>query len=306
MRAMRSLLLGFALALSLPAMASFDMILVADQTNSRIHRIDGDTGTYLGSFGSNILVIPNAITIDQSTSTAYVGDASSGLVAFNYNTGQVLAVNRAFTNYADLALRADGGFVRTTGAGVATASLTGSTGTLYSGAGTGSFKGVGVDGTGDVIGSDITNGRIFRWNPSGFAAPEGSTGAGTFLGVSGGSARGNTYVSLRADGRASTANTQSLSVVNNGVVAAGTWTSAADFAFGHEGFGWGVGTGTGGTRLQRYADNNGVYSPIGTGFVVSQIGTPTSIAVVVAPEPGTMLALGAGVALMLRKRRARG
>jgi len=107
----------------------------------------------------------------------------------------------------------------------------------------------------------------------------------------------------------------SVSVVDSQLLTAvggsntGAITNGIDVAFGHDSFAWGVGTNAGGgTVLQPYraAPGVGIYNSFGNGFVASQVTTPASISVVLAPEPGTLIALGLGaVGAMLRRRKSR-
>lgn len=57
-----------------------------------IHRFDGVTGAYFGSFGQGMLNLPESFAIDRTTGRAFVYEASIGLTrVFNYNTGAHLA-----------------------------------------------------------------------------------------------------------------------------------------------------------------------------------------------------------------------
>jgi hypothetical protein len=86
----------FVLATCLGALtishASFEMLLVADDGNgtggtAKVHRVDGATGAYLGSFGGGLLQSARGISIDQSTGRAYVTETGGGIHVFDYNTG---------------------------------------------------------------------------------------------------------------------------------------------------------------------------------------------------------------------------
>ena len=82
--------LGLLGALTTSALASFEMLLVADNganttPTRRIHRFDPDSGVYLGAFG-NFSSDIRCMKIRQSRNEAYVA-AGSTLYVFDYNTG---------------------------------------------------------------------------------------------------------------------------------------------------------------------------------------------------------------------------
>ena len=69
--------------------ASFELMLVADFNGRKIDRYDATTGTYLGSFGYGYVSSPTDVEVDQTTGLAYVVDPfSSSIKVFNYNTGE--------------------------------------------------------------------------------------------------------------------------------------------------------------------------------------------------------------------------
>ncbi len=89
----RCFLVSTVLLLAAPGFASFELLLVADNGNgtagsARVHRIDGTTGAYFGSFGGGVLRSAAGITIDEATGRAYVHEPSSGAyLVFDYNVG---------------------------------------------------------------------------------------------------------------------------------------------------------------------------------------------------------------------------
>lgn len=69
------------------AQASYELLLVADFSNGRVHRYDGDSGAYMGSFGG---APPKASGIHAtSDGLCYVGTygITGGIGVYNYNTG---------------------------------------------------------------------------------------------------------------------------------------------------------------------------------------------------------------------------
>lgn len=294
------------------ASASFDLVLISDSTNGVIHRVDGATGTYLGSFGRTVLISPQAVALDQANQRLWVGDMSAGLVAINYNTGEPISQNLNYTVFHDMALTPDGSqILRTSGVNNISAMtrisnpVNGNTGAAnYQFSSNGTGTAVGVDSTGDYIVSDRANNRVTRFNPNGTL--EASSLIGSFNHTSKGTVVGNQMLAMTSAGIMLSINTQSFTT-SSGLTPSGSWTAAIDVAAGHPGWVWGLGRDATQTRLQRYAvlPGSNVYSPVGQAILLPQIASPTSLAVVVAPEPGTMTALALGGAALLRRRRKR-
>lgn len=75
------------------AEASYEMLVVADfgdgSSLGEVHRFDPVSRSYFGSFGSGIVVGPRSVAIRPGTRTAYVGD-SIGIHRFNVDTGAYL------------------------------------------------------------------------------------------------------------------------------------------------------------------------------------------------------------------------
>ncbi len=289
--------------------ASFDLVLIADSANGVIHRVDGDSGLYLGSFGQGILSSPQSIAINQATSTVYVSDPITGMSSFNYNTGEALFSSAVGAVSSDMCVAMDGriyfSYNANSTTGIIRMDNLNSFGVQYASTGTLLHRGIGVDSTGDVVVQDVTGNRLMRYNPAITAAPEAFGTAGSFLGVSKGAASGSTFVAMKADGSMLSMNTQTLTGVLTGFAPSVTFTSVTDVAFGHQNYLWGLGKTAAGTRLQRYTRINSAfsYSPL-SGFNYAQINTPSAIAVVIAPEPGTMLGLCAGLAWLSRRKKS--
>lgn len=73
------------------AQATFELVLAADETNGIVRRYDGDTGASLGSFGKGHFISPDHIAIDSTNNTAWVSDkARRSISQFNYSTGAFL------------------------------------------------------------------------------------------------------------------------------------------------------------------------------------------------------------------------
>lgn len=295
-------------ALGLSAMASFDMAMVTDSGTNSVHRIDPINNVYLGSFGGGILTDPRGIVVNQNLGTAYVLDSFHRISVWNYNTGAFISsfncgvIGAKFlTGNSDGTLNVTGNTYAqrftTSGSGLTTYARNGSYGTQQ--------------------GIRLNDGRFYMSTRTGDNANleyfDYSTGA--YLGSAGWTADRLMPIP-NIDG----ANTFNAYVFAESVFLehdymqdgpnylAGVFTSLVDtvagVAPGHGGMAFIVGRDkVAPTRggIVRCDMNSLTVGPtlVGTGQIV----TPTGLATVVAPEPGTMLALGSGLALLLRRRK---
>lgn len=300
------------LSVSTSAMASFDLILVADSGQSVVHRYDGDSGTYLGKFGEGTLGTVRGVMADKATQTAYVAH-SNGYSAFNYNTGEHLYYNdRTGSSTHDFAIGSNG-FLMTAHSNVSSTVIRWFSGAspaspffnVTTSSGAGSMTSIGTASDGRKYGYNVTLGQLIGWASNGLISDQLVT-YGTATGISKGAVRGDEMVMLSAGG-----NTRRITLPTGTAFAGGAltnpFTTSVEFDFGHEGDGWGLGTNASGTRLQRYAKTIGgagnFYDAVGPGRTLSQVTTPVGMSVVTAPEPGTLIALGAGALALLRRRR---
>jgi hypothetical protein len=299
-----------AIALSLIAsasFASFDLILVTDTTKNCVHRYDGDTGLYLGSFGQSFLRSPKAISLDQANNRVFV-EGLDGISAFNYNTGQHLFTNTAFSGSAESAMF-NGTYHRafsitsTMAFGRVTNPQTSSSQTLFSSTISTSWGGVAIDSTGKPFAVDAVNGRVARWGastPGGEEAITGNTSIRSGLGSSGG-----TIIGLSAVGAMIAVQTGTMTVVNGSVPNSGLpWTAAVDAAAGHDGTAWGLGVTSSGTILHSYTRGNTLsnYRPLNR-FSATQVTEPAAMVVVLAPEPSGLIGLAAATLLIAKRRK---
>lgn len=284
-------------------------MLIGDAANAEIDRYDPVTGTYLGSFGRGYLSGPvYSMALDQANGIVYASDYNVGrIVKFNYSTGLYLGSTSlpATAGYFisrlsnGQLLRSDYGFVNTQrinpdGALVQTINTNG----IY------------VEGhaqTGD--------GRIWFLN--------GSSGApmqlySTTLGSSSISlsytsttrpipnslsAYGNQLAAIDYSGETgrqlysfttSGAGVQSAS----SIVIGGSGFTGTGTAIGHGNVVYGLVTNGGQAIVHRWIPGNNYTSA----FNLTNTTNGFGMALVVAPEPGTMIALGAGLAVLARKR----
>lgn len=109
---LRTTALAIVFAAITVAQASFELALVADAspgtfTNSRIHRFDGQTGTYMGQFGKFQGAITD-IAIRQSTNDVFAIDGANTLHRYNYNTGLSINVRSTGLPLTNLCISPDG------------------------------------------------------------------------------------------------------------------------------------------------------------------------------------------------------
>lgn len=287
------------------AQASFELLLVADNglntfETRRIHRFEARTGTYLGSFGGFDSTMTST-WLRQSTNSLFVYQELT-ISEWDYNTGDLKNVWGATTGPSRVSVRPDG---------AAYAVFDGASDFL-----TYNFP------TGGIIGSPGFIGGA-QWRAGIWHSPN------RLLAYSG--AFNRFYnVDMNAAGTAGTATTNSVAVApgfgqmarnagtNQFVMAGGATVKTVDVntlvagtfaspfgtsqaaASAHNGYFIGGTNGTSG--LITYYDSLGFRRAQFGGTVLRN---PVSMEAVLAPEPGTMLALGAGLAAILRRRKAR-
>lgn len=290
--------------ISSAAQATFELVLAADETNGIVRRYDGDTGAFLGSFGKGHFISPEHIALDPATSIAYVTDKARRSVSkFNYSTGAFLdeffiATSGLTTTSMPIRLMNDGNV------------LVGRDTLLYklnkdTWATTGftsfpnSVLGLAVDATNTSY--VFLSGGGYRKLNSAFGVLVSASGTDTATGV--GTFVGNELVMPMGpinSIRRMNANT-SVYPTTLSTMFAGSVISPEAVANGH------------GKRIyftSLDAPNNQTIlrrstSPI---EIASQVLTIPSvgingIATVVAPEPGTLLALGAGIGIFVKRKR---
>ncbi|MBL8047861.1 MAG: PEP-CTERM sorting domain-containing protein [Chthonomonas sp.] len=305
---MRLALLAAAIGCVSAAHASFDMLLIADATAGVVYRYDGDTGTYLGSFGGGDLVGCTSIAIKQNLGLAFVGLGSAGgYSVYDYNTGNLITSNSfafvrgiATTNTGVLAATGSTQISLTNGFG------TGLPFTNYNGTAGDVFNEVAVDSGQQVVSYSTSMGRISRWSPTGYASPVQTVIDNAYIGMAGCSIQGTKMLSVSSTGVANIKNITALGSAPTAGFGPGTaWTSAIDIEFGHTNVAYGLGKVGTQLRLQKYRQFG--VSDYWDSFGASrQLTLPTNavgMAIVVAPEPGGLALLGLGLVVIIRRRR---
>lgn len=310
---MRSIgVLAFLVAASMSS-ASFDLVMVADNIGSfngpvpaKIHRYDGDSGVYLGSFNAGFSAI-NDLAVNKDAGELYALSIGR-LNVFDYNTG---SLKRSFTTGGAAAKFFNGKLYRASGSNLSEVNLaTGATTSVVSWVN--SINDFAFTGNGSYALFNASVGVLQGYSSAGVAGtPLTATGFATSdprLSMEGGSMT-NFYVAGPSTTSATTTSFRHLSLSASGnltLLASATFsttfiTTFEDVHEAHAGT-WLYGkNSTGVNSLYR------MYSswPSGgdTVFATPQVTTAGPIAVVLAPEPGTMIALGAGALALLRRRK---
>jgi len=301
------------------AQATFDMMLLGDNTtagNQRVVRYDPINRVVLGSFGQGFLnenIVD--VAVDQATSRAFVLQQNGGVRVFNYNTGDYLNAFTVSSLYNTLSFEPGSQnlyFAEGNGSVATPARVYNTAGTILGGyttslatasvrhpSGSSFFASWGLNGTG------IT---AVRHTSATGGTPTFSTAAYTFA-VGNAPLHGlfvdNFFLGLAKIGtdlRIYSNLTDPGNFVGGPVIlydlgaASGT---AYDMANGH------------GTLV--YVLDGNKISTVSMGPVITPLGSHTvsfataanikGMAMVVAPEPGTLIALGIGIGAMMRKRR---
>jgi hypothetical protein len=298
------------------AFASFELVMVGDSTTGKVHRFDGISGSYLGAFGEGEVTSTSEIAAHVGSDTCFIRNSTSGLIyRYNYNTGEFMGATPGVSG-AYFSILSDGTF------------LTVSTTLMRRYNQSGTLLETFLPPTGGAFIQDrgfaaqLSNGRIIA-HATNSAGTKGFTSyvlgiafAGPFTGYT---SSGNNVGGISASG---------LSIAfkgNFGTDLSSSWTfnaagnltgnadnsslplvlsSATDTAFGHANryFVSGINPANAAQGIVARVDGISGGGNRGT-FGTSILKTPVSITTVVAPEPGTMLALSAGIGLLVRKRR---
>lgn len=294
-------------ALVVSAQASFELLLVADNgantsfTDRKIHRFDPVSGSYLGNFGG----FANSITgtyLRQSTNSLFV-TTTFDTTEWDYNTGQLKgsygfgisfrsAVNPSGTRVAFFDSFSDF-IVRDFPTGFGGSTIGSSVGTYVSGVFTSATTMIAYDDTNNRFRNITTNTAVTTGTVTlSTTSALGPVGAGQ-MAMTGGA----NFVVMPAGG------TGQFHHYTPGSTSSGTGTipgggTGLGAAAAHNGF-FLSSTNAGVGRVTAFGNNFQPIRQFGSGVLIS----PVSMQSVLAPEPGSMLALGLGALVLLRRRR---
>lgn len=314
---MKRVTLALFLAVAGVAQASFELAFVADGFDSgssggRIHRYDAATGSYFGTFGESYYTYRDIVANGQN-GRLYALDAGGSLLEYDYSTGLLLRARPGISG-TNIGLSADSTELHVWSGStinrVSTSTLQ-SVGTITLAVGTAtvsSFQRIGSSFyTVSSVGTDTW--AYQRYSLAGSLLSTGSSyGSASTPGKLGYIVNGSTdtpnilmsglgpgdamrYAFLSASG--------ALSLTGTFFPALGQeWVDVAPLHSGGLFLGKDKSDPTRGiVAVAGYT--GGVFRSFGSG----QIKTPVALTTVVTPEPATLVALGAGLALLARRRK---
>lgn len=290
--------------------------MVADSTTGKVHRFDGISGSYLGAFGEGEVTATSEIAAYSAGNVCFIRNTPSGVIyRYNYNTGEFLGALTGITG-AYFNLLSDGTFLTVTPTSMRRFNQAGAQLESFLPPTGGAFiqdRGFAAqlsNGRIMVHATNVTGAKGFTSYVLGNASSGPFTryaGVGTNIGGLSASGlnvafKGNFVFELSSVWAFSAAGAW-LTAIDNALLPS-FLTSPTDTAYGHGGryFVSGINAANAAQGIVARVDGfpgGGMRGSFGT----SILKTPVSMTTVVAPEPGTMLALAAGVGLLVRKRR---
>lgn len=280
------------------AQASYELLLVADLSTDSIHRFDPVTGAYFGSFGAGMMGDPAHIAVDRSQGIAYVTNYQLGTVQkWNYSSGTLLAEWGVAQPWG-ITMRHDGNLLVGTSTGARVYTPTGQwLSTLASGA---AAYGVGFDGSNYFVG---LSGSVRKYATTGTLVESVTTGSAHWYGMTfrNGVAYGGGYGLNGQYGRFDTASMTGYATQPVGTLASGFHIEGFALSHGMTMYmlGRNPSNAAQGLITRWHLGVNGSLSTFGSNVIQS----PTGMAIVLAPEPTSLLALGAGLLLVRRRKR---
>lgn len=295
-----------AIAVSALSHASYELMLVCDNADRVIHRVDPVSGAYLGSFGKGFLSFATHVAVNPANGLAYVYDSgnnkvltfdySTGLYRSSFSTAGLVTLNGSF-GYLSVASNGDvllgvsyGGGFRLNASGAVIAQYGVPAG------GTGLTKVIqGADGA--IYGVDWIGKRVARYNFAGGAPTSYSSANQAYWDLA---AFGSLGLGLSETAVTKLNMNAGMASISSQPLTQFGLNAAQALARGHGNMSF-VGGWTGsGYRIVKFDGTD--YQ--NWGYIEhSAIKNITGIATVVAPEPGTMIALSLGVAVLARRRR---
>ncbi len=304
----RSLGLATVLSITASASASFDLLLQSDFDANQGHhvdRYDPVSKTYLGNF--SIAGAATGMIADVSRGVVYVGYAGGRLDVVNYSTGALVRTVNTDVVTRDLEISANGNTLHLlTGTSLRNFNLSTWALSTINLAGTTSAGAMETTANGGFIVGDNGSGTWRLYNSSGGLLSSTNYVNHAFIdSLSKRVEIGGTNEVFRAAG----GGVPLYGVTVSGTLLAASQTNLSSISSSrqttraHEGM-YAIGVSNANPTFLRAA----LISPIfGTEVGAFNLTQTTSLtgksAIVLAPEPGTMIALGLGAAALLRRRR---
>ncbi|MBN8689529.1 MAG: PEP-CTERM sorting domain-containing protein [Armatimonadetes bacterium] len=292
------------------ALASFDLVFVADVGTDSIHRFDADSGVYLGSMGAGALTDPNTLVVDQTNNRLIVG-AVNGIFTYDLWTGTMMGystitVSNHMTQYsAGKYLTSWNGNYSWLGSLTEPVNGYGSSTTVPSSSQWGAIT---MRSSTNLLALNSTTGVVYSLLANTFNNPTATLGTynATAAGMTGQIAAGFGGFVL-ASGLGNQINYATFSTSYGSTLISqslGEFSTVYGVGFGHNSVYYAAGrnaANTSGLLTRRALGGSSVIGTFGNGILQN----PRDIAVIAAPEPGAYVAFGLGLAgLALRRRRS--
>lgn len=297
---------------------ALELGLVVDNGTKNVKRFDTHTGTFFGSFGNGFLNEPRAVAISPG-GIAHVLDTrptgASAVRRFNYNTGEYLG-STTFSggfltvNGSQLLVGTDGHYYVSGGSAQAVTRIHsgngGEFGRIFNG---GASESPIVESGGFYYSVDSASGRIVSAKAADFAGavtpwPVMSPATGVVNAARQGALFGGRYYWANS-GNDTIGSATLLGGAPATISVNAQLDQARCLAFSHGSTmyvgGFEVGSVVVGKILRVDALTGDQLGSFGTGFLQN----PVSIAILAAPEPGTIVAVGAALAAVLIRRKKR-
>ncbi len=284
------------------ARASFDLVLVTDETTNSVHRFDGTSGAYLGQFGKGRLSLPQGVTVNPATSLAYVASyGTSSVQVYNYSTG--LFVNEFSVGMlarsiswvgSDLLVSGGGGLRRYT--------TSGSLVTTFANTGTVTGCTVGTDGL--VYAYNVSDGQFQRFAASGVLT--GFVGSATDVGSYpryGAIKYGTQNIWLNNSASQIEFQNTPAMTMSSAFGLSAVLLYPIGIAPGHASALYVSGYSPASGNPPIIAQVSALTGRVGLTFGAGTLVQPRGMASVVAPEPATWIALAFGALLVARRRK---
>jgi|GEM_PF-3248290 len=292
--------LALMAALVGPAAASYELLLASDEANNVIHRFDAISGRSLGEFGRGRTLSPVGIAADSTKGVAYVASfGTNSIQTFDYSTGELKS---EFKIGASSGPR---GLTRLVNGNLAVATITGiieftTAGSLVRSIGTGPYSGVTQAADGGIWGYNYVDAKFRRFTGTGVETASFTPATST---------SSYPYFSLLPNGSSGVLTVRPTSLygwtTNNGVGAGDITTGLTTLTaitLGHGPMTYVMGD-TGSPASRAIIPVNSLTGLKGTPFGMGTLGFGAGITSVIAPEPGTWLVIGLGLAALRTRRR---
>lgn len=298
-----------AVACATAAHGSYDLLMLLDAGTGGgtggVHRYDPMTGAYFGRFAYGWTDSALDLAVNKNNGEAYILEnrdtSNDRVLVFDYSTGNFKRMFSVGSNAVRLATASNGDLLFAGWDNLGSIRRVSNTGVWqrnYSGSLAAPSTGV-AEVNGRVV-SFVAGQGILGWVPD-TGGPIAASLSSYFATTSNSTSVGNTFVYGLSSGVLAGAPVSAASIGFAGVVN-NTGLQVSAVAGGHDSMVFaGVDTGTS-TTVYRAPITGGSYGS----FVAPQVAQVVGAVNVVAPEPASLVAMAAGLGLLMRRKRRRG